>query len=585
MKKLVLLLLIFSFLFASVKIDKTVNPTLYPSNAYDPLSTDVYAENTFKVSTTATVIDSAGGSPSDLGDGAIICPGEVTFHSKIYSKFARNTWSAFLSVSSSDDNPSDYISYAGINSKEFVYSFSKYDANYNQGEVSGLSPFPTVKERVTFSPYYGLEFKDKEGYAGGVIKPKITFFIGGSPIHSSFLENDNIEYTTNLGEGSYKLSSQLDLAGVLITVTRDHPTNNALDRTGYYSLVGPWGAPYTTSLPEVKININVINANNINMDLVSRSPNDPVPIPTDMTIVVKNTGQVPIKVTSASITQGFKITQISGFNQEISVGGEHTLKVHLEATQNPPPNSATITLHYKSSGPTCDGTVKEKDLNFAISAQQPGKPDLFPKITFSLPFPFYNGDSAGVKIEDCNQFAVAGAHSSSYSIKTNNGATVVEEKTVQVKGLQPGECETIYNKNVVCDNNIIVTACVDVNNQVDEANEADNCKTETVSCSGEEPGGKNCTLTPSYAMFIPPSSKYFELLCGLVACSSADWKLEDLDRHVSASVNQYGATVYVDAEAPPQKGKLVADAKDAVGEKYTCSSVIDIIKSECEDYV
>jgi len=586
MKKLILLLLMFSFLFASVRVDKTVNPTLYPSSAYDPLSTDVYAENVFKVSTTAMVIDPAGGSASDLGNNAIICPGEVTLHSKIYSKFAINKWSAFFSVAYDDDNPSDYTDYGGRNSQEFVYSSSKYSANYKNGEIGGLSPFPTVKESVDFSPKHEQIFYNKEGYAGGVINPKITFFIGGSPVHSSFLETNNIDYTTNLQEGSYELSSQLELLGVLITVTRDHPRNDALDRTGYYSLPNPYSNDgYTTSLPKATIHIDVVNANNIEMKLVSREPQDPVPIPTDMTIVVKNEGQVPIKVIDASITSGYSISKISGFNEEIPVGNEHQLKVHIDKTNDQPPSSATITLKYQSVRPTCDGQVKTKDLNFAISTQQPKKPDLFPKITATLPVPFYEGSSAGIKIEDCNQFMKAGAHNSNYSIKTNDGQNIVREETVQVGPLQPGQCQPLYNAQVACTKNIIVTACVDVKNEVQEEDETNNCKTDTYSCSGEQPGGKNCTIIPSYAMFIPPSSKYFELLCGLVACSSADWKLEDLDEHVSASVNQYGATVYADAEAPPQKGKLIADAKDSLGENYKCSSVIDIIKSKCEDFV
>ncbi|MGC8899349.1 MAG: CARDB domain-containing protein [Candidatus Micrarchaeia archaeon] len=575
MKKLVLLLFIFSLLFASVKVDKTVTPRLYPRAAYDPLSTDVYAENTFTFSTTATVIDPAGGSASDLGDGAIICPGEVTFHSKIYSKFARNTWSAFLSVSVGDNKTSDYTTYTSINSKEFGYSSSKYDTYYNSGERDGLSPFSTVKEKVTFSPYPGLEFKDKEGYAGGVIKPKITFLIGGSPVYHSFLDDDEAEYSTNLGEGSYKLSCQLDLAGVLITVTRDHPTNNALDRTGYYSLDDPWGDSYTTSLPEAKISINVVNANDIQMDLVSRTPEDPVPLPTDMTIVVKNEGPIPIKVASASITPGYSVDELSGFGDEIPVGEEHTLKVHLEAAQNPPPASGTITLNYQSSGPTCDGTVKTETLNFAVSTET-GKPDLAPQVSWSPRNPS-QGDTVTFTIKDCNSLVNAGEHQTSYVIGTASNV-------VNIHALGAGQCYTLPPVSVVCNNQISVDVFSDSNNAVDEANEVNNRFIDTIYCNRTGEEGNNCTVTPSYAVFIPPSSKYFKLFCGVISCTNADWKFENLDEHVSKTGDNLGATVTVDANAPPQKGKLIADAK--LNEiRYTCSSVIDIIKSECEDFI
>ena len=586
MKKILFLLFFFSILifsYASVQQSREVSTSLYCKSeicsGYNQINTRLYFENTFTVSTTAQVLSPAGADPNDLPDGATICPGEVTLHSDVESYFAQGSfWNAKMSVAVSDT--SGYEDYTTVNRKEFEYSKSKYENWYDRGNaVNQNNPFSNTAEPVTFSAREGQdEFLNKKGFAGGAVKAKNIFSAGGT--NEQYFEGDSIKWTTNLGEGTYDLSSQLNIEGVTIGLTR---TGQYL-RTTFYSFTDG-SSEFSTSLPKASIRVHVVNANNIDMELVSRTPEDPVPIPTDMVIVVKNTGQVPIKVTDALISAGYSITKLSGFNQNIPVGEQKDLKVRIDKTNPNPPTSATITLKYQSVGQTCDGQMKTKEFNFAISTQQPKKPDLYPKITMNIPVPFYNGDSAGIKIEDCNQFIQAGAHNSIYSVKTNDGATVVDENTVRVGELQPGTCRELYNKNVVCNKNIIVTTCVDVQNEVDEENEADNCKTETISCSGEEPEGENCTLTPSYAMFIPPSSKYFQLLCGLVACSSADWKLEDLDEHVSASVNQYGATVYVDAESPPQKGKLVADAKDAGGKKYTCSSVIDIIESECEDYV
>jgi hypothetical protein len=585
MKKILPLLFFFSILifsYASVQKNLEVSTFLYCKHGicsdYNEINTRLYFEDTFRVSTTAQVLSPENANPNDLPDGATICPGEVTLHSDIKSYFAQDSyWKAKMSVAVKDT--SGYEDYTTVNRKEFEYSKSEYENWYDRGNVPQQNPFSYIAEPVTFSAHEGQdEFPNKKGYAGGAIKAKNIFSAGGTT--EQYFEGGSVKWTTNLGQGSYDLSSQLEIEGVTIGLTR---TGGYL-RTAFYSFTGD-SREFSASVSKATIHIDVVNANNIEMKLVSREPQDPVPIPTDMTIVVKNEGEVPIKVTDASITSGYSISKISGFNEEIPVGNEHQLKVHIDKTNDQPPSSATITLKYQSVRPTCDGQVKTKDLNFAISTQQPKKPDLFPKITATLPVPFYEGSSAGIKIEDCNQFMKAGAHNSNYSIKTNDGQNIVREETVQVGPLQPGQCQPLYNAQVACTKNIIVTACVDVNNEVQEEDETNNCKTDTYSCSGEQPGGKNCTIIPYYAMFIPPSSKYFELLCGLVACSSADWKLEDLDEHVSASVNQYGATVYVDAEAPPQKGKLIADAKDSQGENYKCSSVIDIIESKCKDFV
>lgn len=595
MKKILFTLFFFSILFvsyASVQKDKNVSTFLYGKSQiyslYNKIETKLYFKNIFRVSTTATVLYPSNANKNDLPNDAIICPGPVTLHSKIESYFAKgNSWDAKMSVAVSDDNESQYENYKTINEKEFEYSKNKYEAWYSNSNFFGDNPFSNTAEPVTFSPKYDMEFKDKKGFAGGAVKAKSIFSTGGANEKYFYFDggNDELDWTSYLGEGSYDVSSQLNVEGVTIGLTR----KGDYLRTAFYSYIkdGDDQKEFHVNLSEASIHIDVFNASDISMDVVSRDPGDPVPLPTNMTIKVKNTGQIPIKVTSASITQGYSIITLYGFDQEIQPDKEHTLLVYLNTTKGSPSSSATITLNYQSSGPTCDGNVKTKQLKFTINTSVTG-PDLSPKITWHLPLPFEDNTSAEIIINDCNQFMEAGAHDSNYSIKTNDGSNVIKEETVRVNNiLGQGNCSLLYAGSVVCTKNIIVTACSDVKNEVTEDNENNNCIIEIQNCSGGGPGAeKNCTLRPYYTMFIPPSSKDFKLFCGeALHCAEASWKLENLSEHVSITAKNYtGATVSVYAEAPPQKGKLVADAKFN-GEKYTCSSAIDIIKSECEDYV
>ncbi|MEM4195477.1 MAG: hypothetical protein QXY05_04160 [Candidatus Anstonellales archaeon] len=591
---ILLFLLLLSLSFSSKTSDTTVSTSLYKCNTVESsysVNTKLYFKNVFKVSPESGVVvldPGEGGTQSDLGDNAVICPGKVTLSSKVDGEYAHGSqWSATVDVLSGDD--SGYADYNQVSPGRFKFSSNLYQDYYTATWEYGIIPdFNRVNEKVKFCWKINDCTDDTtKGGSGGAVKSKIKFSAGSQTYETPWLESDSSSWTVSLSEGSYELSSVLGINGAVIGIARDNTQNDNYDSTHFFAFTKLYSCnddgAFSTSLPKASIRIQVLNANDVSMELVSRQPGDPVPLPTDMTIVVKNTGPIPIKVTSASITPGYSIREISGFGEEIPAGNQHTIKVHLEATQTPPPESGTITLKYQSVGPTCDGTVKTKDLNFGISTGV-GKPDLSPKITWRLPLPFYEGNEAGITIQDCNQLSRAGAHDSTYSIKTNDGNNIIKEETVRVGELDAGKCQQLYNGNVVCTKNIIVTVCSDVKNEVDEGgNEGNNCITETQACSGAEEAG-NCTITPSYATFIPPSSKYFKLTCGAAYCTEAKWKLEDLDEHVSASVDNHGATVYVDAEAPPQKGRLVADAK-LNEEKYTCSSVIDIIESECEDYI
>ncbi|MGC9005104.1 MAG: CARDB domain-containing protein [Candidatus Micrarchaeia archaeon] len=536
---------------------------------YNEINTKLYFKNIFTVSTTAQVLSPENADKNDLPDGAVICPGQITLRSNIESYFAQgSSWNAKMSVAVSDDNESTYEPYTTVNRKEFDYSKNKYETWYAEGnKINQDNPFSNpAAEPVTFSPILGTEYKDKKGYAGGAIKAKNIFSAGGT--NEQYFEGNEVKWSTNLGEGSYILSSQLNIEGVTIGLTR---TGNYL-RTSFYSFTDKSDKEFSTSLQKASIRVNVVNVKDISLQRVSHSPDPVSSFPVDLKITVKNNGQVPVKVTSASITSGYSITTVSGFNQEIPAEEQKDLKVRIDRTNPNAPQNPTITLTY--TGITCQGS-KTETLNFAVSTET-GKPDLAPQVSWSPRNPS-QGDTVTFTIKDCNSLVNAGEHQTSYVIGTASNV-------VNIHALGAGQCYTLPPVSVVCNNQISVDVFSDSNNAVDEANEVNNRFIDTIYCNRTGEEGNNCTVTPSYAVFIPPSSKYFKLFCGVISCTNADWKFENLDEHVSKTGDNLGATVTVDANAPPQKGKLIADAK--LNEiRYTCSSVIDIIKSECEDFI